>query len=178
MNLRDLFNDVDEALVIARAVFEDKTKNEEIDGWITKYYAQLTRLKEIQTHKSGIMIYLGTLLSDKNAIEGDISGIEYSDIKNGEEELYAIEYLDEEDYASLFVPQHSIDTYGKEVVAAECLREYGWNNHDESIICPNEVRESVFEALTTMESGLFKADKKYHDCCIQEFVDFYEGKYE
>ena len=122
MVVRDLFYEVDEVRVIARAIFEDNTKRESVDGWIRKYYAQLTKLKNSKVRKSNMMFYLSVNCDEKRQY-GSVSGFEYSDVKAGKEIYYAIEYLNNRKYASLYVPEYTVQRYGKEVVAAEALRE-------------------------------------------------------
>lgn len=175
MLVRDLFFEVDEVRVIARAIFEDKSKCESVDAWITKYYAQLTKLKNSKVRKSSMMFYLSVNCDEKWQY-GSVSGFEYSDIKAGNEIYYAIEFLNNRKYASLYVPEYTVQRYGKEVVAAEALREYGWNGYDESIICPDAFRKQVVEALEFMESGIFPMDEDYFTRCRKQFKLFYEGK--
>lgn len=175
MVVRDLFYGVDNIRVIARAIFEDDIKNEFVDDWIIKYYAQLIKLKNSKVRKSDIMFYLSVGCGEKREY-GIVSGFKYSDIKEGKAIYYAIEYLNNRKYASLYVPEYIVQRYGKEVVAAEALREYGWNGYDEGIICPNTVRKSVVEALATMESGVFPTDKEYFGRCRKQFQLFHEGK--
>lgn len=175
MIVRDLFHDMDEVRVIARAIFEDKTQMQDVDGWITKYYAQISKLKNSKVRKSSMMFFLSVNCDGKRQY-GSGSGFEYSDIKTGKENHYAIEYLEARKYASLYVPEYSIQRYGKEVVAAEALREYGWNGYDTDIICPDNIRERVKVALEHMESGIFPMDEHYLDRCRRQFKLSYEGK--
>lgn len=175
MVVRDLFFEVDEVQVIARAIFEDNLKHESVDAWITKYYAQLTKLKRSKVRKSSMMFYLYVNRNEKRQY-GSVSGFEYSDIKAGNENHYEIGYLNSRKYASLYVPEYTVQRYGKEVVAAEALREYGWNGYDESISCPDSFRNQVFVALETMNSGIFPVDKDYFACCRKQFKSAYEGK--
>lgn len=175
MIVRDLFHDTDEIRVIARAIFEDRTQMQDVDGWITKYYAQITKLKNSKVRKSSMMFFL-SVNCDANRQYGSVSGFEYSDIKAGKEVYYAIEYLDSRKYASLYVPEYSVQRYGKEVVAAEALREYGWNGYDMNIICPNDIRERVKAALEHMEPGIFPMDESYIVRCRRQFKLSYEGK--
>lgn len=175
MVVRDLFYEIDEVRVIARAIFEDNTKCESVDGWITKYYAQLTKLKNSKVRKSDMMFYLSVNCDEKRQY-GSVSGFEYRDVKAGKEIYYAIEYLNNRKYASLYVPENIVQRYGKEVVAAEALREYGWNGYDDNIICPEAIRRQVVEALETMETGIFPVDKEYLIRCRKQFKLSYEGK--
>lgn len=175
MVVRDLFHEVDEVRVIARAIFEDNTKHESVDGWITKYYAQLTKLKSSKVRKSDMMFYLSVNCDEKRQY-GSVSGFEYGDVKAGKEIYYAIEYLNNRKYASLYVPEYTIQRYGKEVVASEALREYGWNGYDDNIICPDAIRRQVVVALETMETGIFPVDKEYFNRCRKQFRLSYEGK--
>lgn len=175
MVVRDLFYEVDEVRVIARAIFEDNTKHESVDGWITKYYAQLTKLKNSKVRKSDMMFYLSVNCDEKRQY-GSVSGFEYGDVKAGKEIYYAIEYLNSRKYASLYVPEYTVQRYGKEVVAAEALREYGWNGYDDNIICPDAIRSQVVEVLETMETGIFPVDKDYFARCRKQFRLSYEGK--
>lgn len=175
MFVRDLFYEVEEVKVIARAIFEDRSEGEAIDDWITKYYAQLTKLKNSKVRKSDMMFYL-SINRDEDRLYGCISGFEYSDIKAEKEIYYAIEHLGYRKYASLYVPEYTVQRYGKEVVAAEALREYGWNGYDTSIICPGDVRKQIVEALENMESGIFPMDTDYFTRCRKQFKLFCEGK--
>lgn len=168
MVVRDLFYEVDEVRVIARAIFEDNTKRESVDGWIRKYYAQLTKLKNSKVRKSNMMFYLSVNCDEKRQY-GSVSGFEYSDVKAGKEIYYAIEYLNNRKYASLYVPEYTVQRYGKEVVAAEALREYGWDGYDENIICPDIIHGQVVEVLETMETGIFSVDKEYFIRCKKQF---------
>lgn len=175
MIVRDLFYEVDNVRVIARAIFEDNTKSESVDSWITKYYAQLTKLKNSKVRKYNMMFFL-SVCCDENGKYGNVSGFEYGDVKAGKENYYAIECLNNRKYASLYVPEYTVRRYGKEVVAAEALREYGWNGYDDSIICLDTFRKKVVEALATMETGIFPVDKDYFNRCRKQFILSYEGK--
>ena len=174
MVVRELFWGLDDARVIARAIFEDHAKNEKVDGWIQAYFALLSKLKNRKIRKSSMMFYL-SVVCDENRQYADVSGFEYVDIKAGRERYFTIENLNARQYASLYVPEYTVQTYGQEVVAAEALREYGWNGYDESIICPEVVRRRVLEILETMETGIFPPDKDYFTCCRKQFKLFYEG---
>ena len=61
-------------------------------------------------------------------------------------------------------------------MAAEALREYGWNGYDTNIICPNDIRERVKEAIKHMESGIFPMDESYIVRCRRQFKLSYEGE--
>ncbi|MGN0437777.1 MAG: hypothetical protein ACI4F4_04580 [Lachnospiraceae bacterium] len=175
MVVRDLFHELDDARVIARTIYEDDWKPEEIDAWITTYYAQLTKLKTSKIRKSDMMFYL-TVIQDEKRIYGDVSGFLYKDIKAGNEIYYTIEILTSRQYASLYVPEYTVQRYGKEVVASEALREYGWNDYDDKIICPDDVRFCIKKELETMTSGIFPVDKNYLFRCRKQFKLSYEGK--
>lgn len=175
MVVRDLFHEIDDVRVIARAIFEDKAKSESVDDWITKYYAQLTKLKNSKVRKSNMMFYFSVCCDEKRQY-GSVSGFEYRDVKAGKEIYYAIEYLNNRQYASLYVPEYTVQRYGKEVVAAEALREYGWNGYDDNIICPDSIHSQVVEVLETMETGIFPVDKEYINRCRKQFRLSYEGK--
>ena len=84
--------------------------------------------------------------------------------------------LNNRKYASLYVPEYTVQRYGKEVVAAEALREYGWNGYDENIICPDIIHRQVVEVLETMGTGIFPVDKEYFIRCKKQFKLSYEGK--
>lgn len=168
MIVRDLFSGVDEARVIARAIYEDDLKNEDVNDWITKYYAQLNKLKNSKNSKSNMMLYLH-VQKDKERQYGCVSGFEYKDIKDEKVIYYSIDYLNIKKYASLYVPEYTVQRYGKEVVAAEVLREYGWNRYDENILCPDNVRKKVLEALECMETGIFSEDENYFERCRKQF---------
>ena len=75
---------MDEVRVIARAIFEDKTQIQDVDGWITKYYAQVMKLKNSKVRKSSMMFFF-SVNCDANRQYGSVSGFEYSDIKTGKE---------------------------------------------------------------------------------------------
>lgn len=175
MVVRDLFYEVDDDRVIARAIYEDNTKREFVDAWIVKYYAQLMKLKNSKVHNSDMMFYLSVNCDEKRQY-GNVSGFEYADVKAGKEIYYAIEYLNHREYASLYVPEYTVQRYGKEVVASEALREYGWNGCDDSIICPATFRKKVVGVLRTMKSGIFPVDKEYFARCREQFKLSYEGK--
>lgn len=174
MIVRDLFHGVDEIRVIARAIFEDDTNSEFVDSWITKYYALFTKLKNSKVSKSDMMFYL-SVCCDTERQYGSVSGFEYDDVQTGKEKYYAIDYLNNRKYASLYVPEYTVQRYGKEVVAAEALREYGWNGYDESIIGADGIREKVVKALETIETGLFPVDNEYYARCRKQFKLSYEG---
>lgn len=175
MIVRDLFSGVDEARIIARAIFEDGRKEATEDNWITKYYSQLTKLKNSKVRKSSMMLYFSVNSSD-DRLYGVVSGFEYKDIKAGYRIYYGIEYLNVKKYAALYVPEYTVQRYGKEVVAAEALREYGWNRYDENIVCPDDVRKRVIEEFNNMESGIFPVDVNYLTRCQKQFTLTYEGK--
>lgn len=175
MIVRDLFHKMEDSRIIARAIYEDDSKTDTVDNWITKYYAQLTKLKNSKVSKSGMMLYL-SVVRDEGRQYGHVSGFKYGDIKAGITMYYAIEYLNIKKYASLYVPEYTVQRYGKEVVAAEALREYGWNGYDVRIICPDDVRKKVVEELATMETGIFPMDKDYFERCRKQFKLSYEGK--
>lgn len=175
MIVRDLFYEVDDARVIARAIFEDHSEREDVDDWITKYYAQLTKLKNSKVRKSDMMFYLSVNCED-DRLYGMVSGFKYGDVKAGNEIYYAIEFLTYRKYAALYVPEYTVQRYGKEVVAAEALREYGWNGYDKSILCPDDIRKQVVENLESMETGIFPTDIKYRVRCRKQFKLSYEGK--
>lgn len=122
-----------------------------------------------------MMVYL-SVSCNEDRLYGIICGLEYSDIKMGEVIHYAIEYLVYKKYASLYVPEYSIQRYKKEVVASEILREYGWNNWDRSVVCSKDSRKRVKEELNSIESGIFPIDKNYFIRCRKQFVQSYDGK--
>lgn len=168
MVVRDLLCETDEARVIARAIYEDGFGTEDVEGWITKYYAQFTELKNSKVFRFETMLLL-QVNCENNRYYGDVSGLEYSDIKKGKTICYAIEFLDVCQYASLYVPLYTVQRYGKEVVAAEALREYGWNGYDENIVCPDSIRVQIREALVDMKSGIFPVDQEYLTRCKAQF---------
>lgn len=180
MILRDLFQSVDAATVIARAIYEDHCRPENINGWMTKYYAQFVRLRDSKVRKSDYMLYMNVFLDDEDEygeeVLSSIDGFSYEDIKADEECFLGIEGLHYKNYASLYVPDYSIQRYGMEVVAGEALREYGWNGYDTSIECPDEMRIAILKALDDMESGLFLIDENYFNRCRMQFVNAHEGK--
>ncbi len=177
MVVRDVLQNVPEERIIARAIFEDRCMPQELYGWITKYYAQLVKLKNCKIRKSDMMLYF-TVYNDKdeNRIFGDVSGFEYEDIKNGSDETYGIEYLNYRQYAALYVPDYSVQIYGEEVIASEALREYGWNGYEDSIVCPDDMRLKVLQALYHMKQKIFLPEKNYYDRCREQFRKAYEGK--
>lgn len=176
MIVRDLFHITNEERVIARAIFEDRCKPEDINDWITKYYAQLIKLKNVKVHKSKYMLYLTVDDNDNGREMGIVSGFDYYDIKAGNEIFYSVEYFKPKDYASMFVPDHTVERYGAEAVAAEALREYGWNGFDANIECPDAVRLKVLKELSGMKQELFLMDSEYFDRCRKQFQKYYEGK--
>lgn len=177
MIVRDLFQNIPEEKIIARAILEDRCKLQEIYGWITKYYAQLVKLKSIKVRKSDMMFYLDFIsnIKDDN-VYADVSGILYNDIKAGKECYYGIECLDYKHYAALYVPDYTVQLYGEEVVASEALREYGWNGYDDEILCPDEMRIRVLQALEDMKHEISLSDCNYIDRCKKQFRKAYEGK--
>ena len=64
MIVRDMFVASDDARVIARAIFEDRCRPQNLYGWITKYYAQLMKLKSAKVRKSDIMFYMSVLVDE------------------------------------------------------------------------------------------------------------------
>ncbi|MCR4656166.1 MAG: hypothetical protein K5770_08065 [Lachnospiraceae bacterium] len=198
MIVRDMFHDVPEERIIARAIFEDRCRPENIYGWITKYYAQLIKLKSAKVKKSDMMFFMSVVSDDREApdseegmsdvsgakppfnrggrIYADVSGFSYEDIKAGSESYYGIEFLNYRQYASLYVPDYTVQLYGKEVVASEALREYGWNGYDDKIVCTDEFRVRVLQALDNMKQELYPADINYMDRCRKQFCKAYEGK--
>jgi len=175
MVVRDLFNLSDEIRVIARTIFEDEVQKEELDDWIIKYYAQLVKLKNSKIRKSDMMFYL-SVGYDSGRYRGDVSGFYYNDVKRGIKKLYSLILKNCRQYASLYVPDYTIQKYGYEVVASEALREYGWNDYDEKIVCPSNVREQIIREIANMEYGLFPTDDIYYERCKRQFKAFYEGK--
>lgn len=177
MVLRDVFQNVQEERIIARAIFEDRCKPEDIYGWITKYYAQLVRLKSGKISKSDMMFYLSVNSDEEeDRIYGRVSGFLYEDIKVGNECYYGIAHLSYRRYASLFVPDYTVQRYGDEVVASEALCEYGFNGYDTKIICPDDMRLKVLKALDDMKQELFLTDYNYYDRCREQFCKAYESK--
>ena len=175
MILRDLFIETEDVQIIARAIFEDKTTPGDVDFWIRKYYAQLRKLKMSKVHKSNMMFYFSVNRNEER-LYGCVSGFDYEDIKAGYEIYYAIEGLEYKKYASLYVPEYTVQRYRKEVVAAEALREYGWNGFDKTIVCPDNVRTKIHASLEMMKSGIFPTDKDYFSRCRKQFVCAFEGK--
>ena len=170
MIVRDLFRNVPEERIIARAIFEDRCKPENIYGWITKYYAQLVKLKSTKVRKSDMMFYLSVVCNDgEDRIYANVSGFSYDDIKAGNECYYEIEYLDYRNYSALYVPDYMVQCYGEEVVASEALREYGWNGYDDKIVCTDDFRIRVLLALDDMKQELYLADTYYFDRCREQF---------
>ena len=176
MIVRDLFQNIPEENIIARAIFEDRCKPQNLNGWIIKYYAQLVKLKSSKVRKSDMMFYLSVACDDEDRIYANVSGFSYVDIKAGNECYYAIEYLNYSQYASLYVPDYMVQRYGEEVIASEALREYGWSGFDKNIICPDEVKLGVLQALDGMKQELFLTDCNYYDRCRKQFCNTYEGK--
>lgn len=177
MVLRELFDCTDDVAVIARAIFEDGIKDEKLDGWITKYFAQLSKLRKTKIYKSDTMLYFSTE-SKNGKVCGDVSGLEYSDLKAEKMYAYTIAYLNCKQYASLYVPDETIKLFGCEAVVAEALREYGWNGYDTTIVCPSKIRGEIKNLLKNMSHDLSSLeDKFYFERCRQEFVAYYEGRY-
>lgn len=177
MIVRDLFQNVAEERIIARAVYEDYRKPQEIDEWISKYYSQLMKLKSSKVRKSDMMFFLmGVRYPDDLFAYGDVSGITYEDVKHGVDRLYSIELLNYRQYASLYVPDYTVKCFGEEVVATEALREYGWNGYDKAIVCPEDVRRKVIQAMSDMTHEMFPSDSLYYDRCRKQFRKVYEGK--
>lgn len=161
MVVRDIMKNVNEVEIIARAIFEDHFEIEEFNKWITKYYAQLTQIRNSKVIYSDLMIYFSVVTDDLDGrIYGDVSGFDYKDIKASKTIYYGVEDLDVEKYASIYVPMYSIQSYGVNVVASEILREYGWNIYDESIVCPDDVRNSILKALIGIKSELKLTDDR------------------
>lgn len=176
MLVRELLSEVDEARIIARAILEDDNSRSETDAWITKYYALLTKLKGTKVNKSDMMLLL-TVDRDEERMYGNVSGIKFGDIKAGNTIFYALEFSNYKSYASLYVPEYTVQKFGKEVVAAEALREYGFRDYDDTIKCPENVRKKVFEELKTMKSGIFPINwDAYLAKCKEEFRLYYKGK--
>ena len=175
MVVRDLFNGTDEVRVIARAIFEDHFKRSKTDEWITKYYAQLVKLRDSKIRKSDMMLYF-SVIKEAGQQYGSIGGFRYKDIKAGRVHFYALETLNYRKYAGLYVPEYTVQRYGVEAVAAEVLREYGWNGFDETIVCPEAVRKQIWDTLDNMTTGLFLVDIKYFERCRKQFCTWYEGK--
>lgn len=178
MMVRDMFLGSDDARVIARAIFEDRCKPQDIYCWMTKYYAQLMKLKSAKVRKSNMMFYLSVLVNedDYDRIYANVSGFSYEDIKDDLTCFLAIEGLDYKRYASLYVPDYTVQRYGAEVVASEALREYGWNGFDKSIVCPDSMRIKILEALDDMKQEIFLVDKNYFNRCRSQFRKSYECK--
>lgn len=178
MQVRDMFLGSDDARVIARAIFEDRCKPQDIYCWMTKYYAQLMKLKSAKVRKSNMMFYLSVLVNedDYDRIYANVSGFSYEDIKDDLTCFLAIEGLDYKRYASLYVPDYTVQRYGAEVVASEALREYGWNGFDKSIVCPDSMRIKILEALDDMKQEIFLVDKNYFNRCRSQFRKSYECK--
>lgn len=177
MVIRDMFQASDDVNVIARAIFEDRCKPQDINDWITKYYAQLKKIKSSKVRKSDKMFYLSVVTDyDTDRIYGNVSGFTYADVKTGNECYYGIEYLNCRQYASLYVPDYTVQRYGEEVVASEALREYGWNGFDARIECPDEIRLEILKALSDMKQKIFLTDRNYYDRCREQFRKAYEGK--
>lgn len=177
MIVRDLFQNVPEERIIARAIFEDRCKPENINGRITKYYAQLIKLKSSKVRKSDMMFFMSVVCDNReDRIYANVSGFSYSDVKAGTECYYGIELLNYRQYASLYVPDYTVQRYGKEVVASEALREYGWNGYDNKIVCTEDFRIRVLQTLEDMKQELYLADINYMERCRKQFLKAYEGK--
>ena len=84
MIVRDMFVASDDARVIARAIFEDRCRPQNLYGWITKYYAQLMKLKSAKVRKSDIMFYMSVLVDedDNDRLYANVSGFYYEDINS------------------------------------------------------------------------------------------------
>lgn len=175
MIVRDLFNETDEVRVIARAIFEDHFDRSKSDEWITKYYAQLVKLRDSKIRKTDKMLYL-SVVEEGGRQYGTVSGFLYEDVKEGIELYFALENLSYRQYAALYVPDYTVQRYGAEVVAAEVLREYGWNGFEETIVCPENVRKQVLDTLDTIQHELFQVDRRYFERCRKQFRAWYEEK--
>lgn len=167
MLIRDLLRKIPEEVIIAHAILADRCLPDEVDGWITKYYALLFKLKKTKVKNSALMFYLSTV-NDKFTY-GDVCGFLYNDIKARKVCRLAIGDLSYMEYASLYVPDYTIECYGEEVVAGEALREYGWNNFDKNIICPANLKVAVRKILKDMKHELFLSDNRYMMRCQMEF---------
>ena len=177
MIVRDVLRSVPEERVIARAIFEDRCELKDINGWITKYYAQLIKLKSSKVRKSDMMLYMSVVKDDRDNIShAHVSGFTYADIKAGKEIYYGIEYSNYTQYASLYVPDYTVERYGEEIVASEALREYGWNDFDAGIVCSDAMRVKVLQSFEDMKHELIPIDRKYYVRCTQQFLKAYEGK--
>ena len=82
MVVRDMFQNIPEERIIARAIFEDRCKPQNINSWITKYYAQLVKLKSSKVRKSDMMLYMSVVSDEEDdRIYANVSGFSYADIK-------------------------------------------------------------------------------------------------
>lgn len=177
MIVREVLQSVPEERIIARAIFADNWEIQKINDWITKYYSQLIKLKSSKVRKSDMMFYLTVKKDNKDSrLCTVVSGITYSDVKNGIDDIYGIEFLNYRQYASLYVPDYTIQRYGKEVVASEALREYGWNGYDSNIVCPDDMRLKVLQSFADMKQEIYPIDCNYYTRCRLQFCKAYEGK--
>lgn len=171
MIVKDLFQEVDVARVVARAIFEDRWREKDVDGWITKYYAQFIQLKNSKVRKSEYMLYF-TVHKDKSMQYGDVGGFCYSDLRGNNPVCYAIGHFNVCKYVSQYVPEHTIGVYGLEIVASEVLREYGVKGYDDKYVCPEEIRTKIWEVYRTLKHELFVPQEGYEEECLQEFCKF------
>lgn len=175
MIVRDLFQKTDVVRVVAKAIFEDRWKESAVDGWITKYYAQFTQMKDIRVRSSEYMLYF-SVGEEENQYYGDVGGFYYPDIKGNNPVCYSITAMGMRKYASLYIPDHTIQVYGVETVASEVLREYGWNGYDDKYVCPEETRAKIREFYKTLKHELFLPKEGYRETCLEEFSKYMRRK--
>lgn len=59
----------------------------------------------------GYMMFYLSVCCDEKRQYGSVSGFEYRDVKAGKEIYYAIEYLNNRQYASLYVPEYTVQDF-------------------------------------------------------------------
>ena len=175
MNVRDIVKKCDRDKVIGRAVFEERCSEEEKKLWAKKYFAQYNQLINAKVIRDyDMMFYLQSVYESQGFFYGDVSAVDYKDLKNGKTILYSLSLESTRRYASLYVPEITLNLFTEEVVAAEILREMGWNSGYQRKHCPAEVEKTIIKYSNSITSGIFEMDDKYKyfDECCKEFIHY------
>lgn len=190
ITVQELLKIADAPYIIARAAYYDGKDDAERQSWVNTYCRLYCGLMAADIHGEGVdrqMILYARDYSEINERGDNISCLDISGFKRElmsmdevtdylmmfghfppDHELYAVEYLSYADFAAMPVPHGMLRKYPMEYLAAEVLREYGWNGGDGDE--PND--EALLEASLRVLADFSEEpldEEALLDACWKEF---------
>ena len=170
INVKELLKIANAPYIIARAAAIDGKDDEDKRGW-TEIYCRIYRdlmEAEVTRWEKGreLILYVNEYREDY--IPGwramNVSGFHVDD-----PHMYAVEFLECEDYNGMLVPNSLLMQYPLEILASEVLREYGWYGAEESTVADEQLLQAALAMLEELPPDRM-TDEQLEQRCRQEFA--------